>query len=162
MFFLIKQCWLCTFFGTDQRMEGWRSTQLGNVDPQKTNSFRNHRSFLPLRWWGSALLYARAGAFWGGEVSVLWHTVLLVVAAPNIPWSMPQTQNWVILSSYNQQRTKGLSTFYHERQTCPRKMLAGSDIPFYAEQACLISEKGLVLEIFFEQNVWNHAGWSGN
>lgn len=40
-------------------------------------------------------------------------------------------------------------------------MLAGSDIPFYAEQVCLISEKGLVLEIFFEQNVWNHASWSG-
>lgn len=32
-------------------------------------------------------------------------------------------------------------------------MLAGSDIPFYAEQAGLIFEKGLELEIFFEQNV---------
>lgn len=40
-------------------------------------------------------------------------------------------------------------------------MLAGSDIPFYAEQAGLIFEKGLELEIFFEQNVWNHSSWSG-
>ena len=40
-------------------------------------------------------------------------------------------------------------------------MFAGSDIPFYAEQAGLIFEKGLELEIFFEQNVWNHSSWSG-
>lgn len=46
-----------------------------------------------------------------------------------------------------------LSTFYYEGQMCPKEMLAGGDIPFYTEQVCLISEKGSVLEIFFEQNV---------
>lgn len=55
--------------------------------------------------------------------------------------------------SQEPRKSKELSTFSHERQTPPRKTLAGSDIPFYAEQACLIFEKGLELEIFFEQNV---------
>lgn len=52
------------------------------------------------------------------------HAVMPGEQPPSVPGICLRDPG-AMVSSQKQERTKELSTFYHERQTCPRRMFAG-------------------------------------